>query len=69
MVFGAKQIAEVCAFYFDHDSEYEVVAFTVDGEFLDASTFAGRPVVSFEEIASAIHPARMTSSSLSATRR
>ena len=52
VVFGAKQIAEVCAFYFDHDSDYDVVAFTVDGQFLDSSTFAGRPVVPFEEIAS-----------------
>jgi sugar O-acyltransferase (sialic acid O-acetyltransferase NeuD family) len=51
VVFGAKQIAEVCAFYFDQDSEYEVVAFTVDGEFLEAGTFAGRPVVPYEEIA------------------
>jgi sugar O-acyltransferase (sialic acid O-acetyltransferase NeuD family) len=50
VVFGAKQIAEVCAFYFDHDSEYQVVAFTVDGEFLDSNTLAGRPVVPFEEI-------------------
>ena len=70
VVFGAKQIAEVCAFYFDHDSDYEVVAFTVDGEFLEAGTFAGRPVVSFEEIASVLSTRRrMTSSSLSATRR
>jgi sugar O-acyltransferase (sialic acid O-acetyltransferase NeuD family) len=51
VVFGAKQIAEVCAYYFDHDSNYDVVAFTVDGEFLDDSTFAGRPVVPFEEVA------------------
>ena len=36
---SAPQIAEVCAFYFDHDSDYEVVAFTVDGEFLDVETF------------------------------
>lgn len=51
VVFGARQIAEVCAFYFDHDSEYEVVAFTVDGEFLQEDVFAGRPVVASEEIA------------------
>jgi sugar O-acyltransferase (sialic acid O-acetyltransferase NeuD family) len=56
VIFGAKQIAEVCAFYFDHDSEYEVVAFTVDGEFLDDSTLAGRPVVPFEEITSIYPP-------------
>jgi sugar O-acyltransferase (sialic acid O-acetyltransferase NeuD family) len=51
VIFGAKQIAEVCAFYFDRDSDYEVVAFTVDGEFLEEDTFAGRPVVASEEIA------------------
>lgn len=51
VVFGAKQIAEVCAFYFDHDSDYEVVAFTVDGAFLQDAMFAGRPVVAFEELA------------------
>lgn len=55
VVFGARQIAEVCAFYFDHDSAYEVVAFTVDGGFLEQSSFAGRPVVPFEEIVSS-HP-------------
>jgi hypothetical protein len=55
VVFGGKQIAEVCAFYFDHDSDYEVVAFTVDGAFLDEGTFAGRPVVASEEIATT-HP-------------
>ena len=50
IVFGARQIAEVCAFYFEHDSEYEVVAFTVDGAFLTETIFAGKPVVAFEEI-------------------
>ncbi len=25
VIFVARQIAEVCAFYFDHDSDYEVV--------------------------------------------
>jgi sugar O-acyltransferase (sialic acid O-acetyltransferase NeuD family) len=51
VVFGARQIAEVCAFYFDHDSDYEVVAFTVDGGFVEEDTFAGRPVVAAEDIA------------------
>ncbi len=50
VIFGAKQIAEVCAFYFDHDSDYDVVAFTVDGEFLKEDTFAGRPVIASEDI-------------------
>jgi sugar O-acyltransferase (sialic acid O-acetyltransferase NeuD family) len=50
VIFGAKQIAEVCAFYFDHDSEHDVAAFTVDGAFLQEDTFAGRPVIAFEDL-------------------
>ncbi len=50
VVFGAKQIAEVCAFYFNHDSEYEVVAFTVDAAFVQEDTCAGRPVIAFEDL-------------------
>jgi sugar O-acyltransferase (sialic acid O-acetyltransferase NeuD family) len=56
VVFGARQIAEVCAFYFDHDSGYEVVAFTADGQFVEEPTFAGRPVVPFEELARTCPP-------------
>jgi sugar O-acyltransferase (sialic acid O-acetyltransferase NeuD family) len=56
VIFGAKQIAEVCAFYFDRDSDYEVVAFTVDAAFLAESTFAGRPVIAVEEIARTFPP-------------
>jgi len=50
VVFGARQIAEVCAFYFDNDSDYDVVAFTVDGAFLTEGTLSGKPVVPFEDV-------------------
>lgn len=50
VIFGARQIAEVSAFYFDRDSDYEVVAFTLDSSFVHESTFLGRPLVPFEEI-------------------
>jgi sugar O-acyltransferase (sialic acid O-acetyltransferase NeuD family) len=56
VVFGAKQIAEVCAFYFDHDSAYRVVGFTVDGAYVDAEQFCGRPVVPFEEVPTRFPP-------------
>ena len=51
VVFGTRQIAEVCSFYFDHDSDYRVVAFTADSAFLKEDQFLGRPVVAFEEVA------------------
>ena len=50
VVFGAGKIAEVAYYYLTNDSPHEVVAFTVDGEYLTASELLGRPVVAAEEI-------------------
>ena len=57
VVFGTRQIAEVCSFYFQHDSRYRVVAHTVDGAFLQEGKFTGLPVVAFEEVARRFPPA------------
>jgi sugar O-acyltransferase (sialic acid O-acetyltransferase NeuD family) len=56
VIFGTRQIAEVCSYYFEHDSPYDVVAFTVDGAYVDAEQFHGRPVVPFEEVAKRFPP-------------
>jgi sugar O-acyltransferase (sialic acid O-acetyltransferase NeuD family) len=56
VIFGNRQIAEVCGFYLAHDSEYEIAAFTVDGAYLDAAEMSGRPVVPFEEVAQRFPP-------------
>lgn len=57
VIFGTRQIAEVCSFYFEHDSDYRVAAFTVDGAFVEADSFRDRPVVPFEEVARRFPPA------------
>ena len=58
VVFGLKDFASLAHFYLRHDSEHEVVAFTVDGAFLgDAREFEGRPVVPFEEVEALYPPA------------
>jgi len=57
VIFGTRQIAEVCGYYFEHDSDYRVVAYTVDGAFLDSNQFRGRPVVPFEDVANSFAPA------------
>ncbi len=51
VIFGLGQIAEMAWHSFTHDSEYEVVAFTADREFLDKedSKF-GVPVVPFDRV-------------------
>lgn len=50
VIFGTGPIAELAWFYFTHDSRYEVVAFSVDREYLVAQAFCGLPVVPFDEV-------------------
>lgn len=50
VVFGIGQVAEVAHFYLTHDSPHEVVAFTVDRQFITDSRFHELPVVPFEEV-------------------
>jgi sugar O-acyltransferase (sialic acid O-acetyltransferase NeuD family) len=57
VVFGLKDFASLAHFYLTHDSNHEVVGFTVDREFLGETTeFEGKPVVAFEEVESLYPP-------------
>ncbi|PIY09626.1 MAG: sugar O-acyltransferase [Flexibacter sp. CG_4_10_14_3_um_filter_32_15] len=50
IIFGTGDIAQIANYYFDIDSEHEVVAFTVNQEYLKEDTFEGKPVAAFEEL-------------------
>jgi sugar O-acyltransferase (sialic acid O-acetyltransferase NeuD family) len=50
VIFGAGQTAEVAHFYFTHDTPHEVVAFTVDRDYVKETVLFGLPVLPFEEI-------------------
>ncbi len=50
VIFGFGEIAQLAHFYFSTDSEYEVIAFTVDAAYLSDTTFCGLPVVAFEDV-------------------
>lgn len=50
VVFGIGNIAEVAYSYITNDSEYEIVAFTVDKEYLTKSELFNLPVVPFDEL-------------------
>jgi sugar O-acyltransferase (sialic acid O-acetyltransferase NeuD family) len=56
VVFGAGDIAKLAHYYFTHDSEHEVVAFTVDKEYLKGDVFIDLPLVDFEEVAERYPP-------------
>lgn len=50
VIFGTGDIAELAHYYFSTDSEYEVVAFVVDREYLVHESFCGLPVVLMEDL-------------------
>ena len=58
ILFGDRAYAEIAYEYFTHDSDYEVVAFTVEKAYLTQDTFCDLPVVPFEDIASHYPPAQ-----------
>jgi sugar O-acyltransferase (sialic acid O-acetyltransferase NeuD family) len=51
IIFGSAEIAELAKFYFTHDSERKVVAFTVDDAYVKDDQFNGLPLVPFSEAA------------------
>jgi sugar O-acyltransferase (sialic acid O-acetyltransferase NeuD family) len=59
VIFGTGELAELAAFYFTHDSEHDVVGFTVDGAHLREERFLAKPVVPFESVAAAFPPDRV----------
>jgi sugar O-acyltransferase (sialic acid O-acetyltransferase NeuD family) len=56
IIFGTGDIAQLAHYYFTTDSDYEVVAFTVDAAYIRENTFSGHPVVAFETVAEKYPP-------------
>lgn len=50
VIFGTNDFGRLLKYYIDIDDEREVVAFTVDKEYITSEEFCGKPVVAFEEI-------------------
>ncbi|MBU3564430.1 acetyltransferase [Polynucleobacter sp. MWH-HuK1] len=50
VIFGTAEVAQLAHFYFSTDSEYEVVAFTVDADYRMERKFCDLPVIAFEEV-------------------
>jgi sugar O-acyltransferase (sialic acid O-acetyltransferase NeuD family) len=50
VIFGDSAFAQIAYEYFQHDSEYEVVAFTVSKEYITEPELFGLPIVPFEDI-------------------
>lgn len=50
VIFGTGEIADVAFYYFSHDSDRDIAAFTCDAASRKTDSFHDRPVVAFEEI-------------------
>ena len=58
IIFGSAEIAELAKFYFDNDSIYKVVAFTVDDAYVDKDTFCNLPLITFSHIKKQYPPSK-----------
>lgn len=56
VIFGAGKVADQAYFYLTNDSPNEIVAFTVDRQYLHEEQKFGLPVVPFEDVAGAYPP-------------
>lgn len=56
IIVGDSAFAEVAFEYFSCDSEYEVVAFSVEKKFLTKSSLCDLPIVAFEDLANIYNP-------------
>jgi hypothetical protein len=50
IIFGTGEYADLAHYYFNHDSEYEVVAFTADDEYVNSEMFNGLPLIPISRI-------------------
>ena len=50
VIFGSGDIAQLAHYYFSTDSDYDVVAFTVDQNYIEEPVFCGLPIVAFEDV-------------------
>lgn len=56
ILIGDSLFAEIAHEYFEHDSDYDVVAFSVEEAFRTRDTFRGLPVIPFEGLAEELDP-------------
>jgi sugar O-acyltransferase (sialic acid O-acetyltransferase NeuD family) len=56
VMFGNGRLARTLRYFFDHDSPFDVVAITVDGERMGDERAIGLPTVPFEEVAAHFPP-------------
>jgi sugar O-acyltransferase (sialic acid O-acetyltransferase NeuD family) len=60
IVFGVLDTAELAHYYLTHDSEHEIVAFTINRQYIEDESFKGLPVVAFEDVETFFPPSEFS---------
>ena len=55
VIFGTGDFARIAEVYLREDSEFDVVAFTVDGAYVESEQLSGLPIIPFEKLGD-VHP-------------
>ena len=50
IIFGAGKIAEAVSYYFNRDSDYKIVAYTVDDTYATKETFLNKPLIKLSQL-------------------
>ena len=58
VIFGSAEIAQLSRFYFDNDSNYRVIAYTVDDVYVDSETVDDLPLIPFSRVVKLYPPER-----------
>ena len=56
VVFGTGQIAQIVTYYIENDTKHEIVAYTVDEEYITKDIYNNKPVIPFEIIGEKFPP-------------
>jgi sugar O-acyltransferase (sialic acid O-acetyltransferase NeuD family) len=59
VLIGAGEFAQIACEYFQYDSDYDVMAFSVEHEYLTQPSLADRPVVAFENLQETYPPSEV----------
>lgn len=50
IIFGLNKLSEIVAYHLEKDERYELVAFTVDEQFIDKEVFMEKPIIPFSTL-------------------
>lgn len=56
VIFGTGEIGTLARYYFERDSEFEVVGFTADDDFVSSDAFEGLPLIPFSQVKDVFPP-------------